>query len=237
MPPPGISFYQQLGSKGNSPVTARQRILYYLQKHPEGADDDELAVATGLSTRQQANIECRRLEQEGLVIRHHLEGKIHNFPTGNAGVITKPAPPPNVNRSQDALPKNEHWFWEGNVQSKVISYLAIQGYQIRSVADTASHQQGIDIIAERDGKQLWVSVKGYPQETDRTPSSMQAGHWFKEAVFDIVEYHERDKNVSLALALPDFPRYRNMANKITWLKPVANYTYYWVNESGQVADE
>jgi hypothetical protein len=113
----------------------------------------------------------------------------------------------------------------------------MQGYHIRSVADTASHQQGIDIVAEKDGKPLWVSVKGYPQGTDKTNPSVQAGHWFKQAIFDIVEYRERDKNVSLAIALPDFPRYRSMSQKITWLKPVANFSYFWVNENGDVVVE
>jgi hypothetical protein len=216
-------------------MTVKHRIISFLQNHPEGVDDDELARALDLSARQQANIRCRELEREGLVIRRQVNGKIHNFwADKNIAVSFAPS---NLEKSQNNLPKYEYWFWEGNVQSKVINSLAMQGYHIRSVADTASHQQGIDIVAEKDGKPLWVSVKGYPQGTDKTNPSVQAGHWFKQAIFDIVEYRERDKNVSLAIALPDFPRYRSMSQKITWLKPVANFSYFWVNENGDVVVE
>jgi HJR/Mrr/RecB family endonuclease len=50
--------------------------------------------------------------------------------------------------------------------------LEVCDFYIRSVANTASHQQGIDIVAEKDGKLLWVTVKGYPQGTDKTNPSV-----------------------------------------------------------------
>ena len=217
-------------------MTIKQRIISYLQNHPEGIDDDELARVLGLSARQQANMRCRELETEGLIIRRQVSGKIHNFWAGKSVTNAPPASPTPPN-SQSSLPKSEYWFWEGNIQSKVIHYLAANGFYIRSVADTASHQQGIDIVAEKDGKSLWVSVKGYPQGTDRTNPSVQAGHWFKQAIFDIIDYRERDKNVLLAVALPDYPRYRSLAQKITWFKPVANFVYFWVKEDSQVVVE
>jgi hypothetical protein len=92
-------------------------------------------------------------------------------------------------------------------------------------------------VAEKDGKPLWLSVKGYPQGTEKTNPRLQAGHWFKQAIFDVIQYRERDKNVLLAVALPDYPRYRDMAQKITWLKPVANFSYFWVNENSEVSVE
>lgn len=217
-------------------MTIRQRILSYLQNHSEGIDDDELTSALSLSARQQANSRCRELEKEGLVIRRQVNGKIHNFWAGKDVVVTSSAPG-NTEKFSDSLPKYTHWYWEGNVQSKVISFLAAQGYHIRSVANTASHQQGIDIMAEKDGEPLWVSVKGYPEGTQKTNPSLQAGHWFKQAIFDMVEYRERDKNVSLAIALPNFPCYRSMARRITWLKPASNFSYFWVNEDGTVIIE
>ena len=50
----------------------------------------------------------------------------------------------------------------------------------------------------------------------------------------INEYRERDENVLLAVAFPDYPRYHSLAKKITWMKPVANFSYYWVTEDGRV---
>lgn len=53
------------------------------------------------------------------------------------------------------------WFWEGNVQARVVSYLAYNGYVIRSVANTVSRKSGKDIVAiAPDGNELWGSVKG-----------------------------------------------------------------------------
>jgi hypothetical protein len=41
----------------------------------------------------------------------------------------------------------EEWFWEGNVQARVVSHLAATGWQIRRVAGTASGEHGVDIEA------------------------------------------------------------------------------------------
>jgi hypothetical protein len=214
-------------------MTTKERIISYLQTHPVGVDDDELAKDLGISNRVQVNSRCRELENEGYVIRRRVGGKIHNF-WASKSIDSTPTfqreSPPNI-------PSQELWFWEGNVQSKVVNYLASQNYQIRSVADTATRQQGIDIIAEKAGMILWVSAKGFPKGTDKTQPSTQAGHWFKQAIFDIIDYRGRDKNASLALAFPDFPRYHSLAQKISWFKPVADFKYFWVRENGEVIAE
>ncbi len=214
-------------------MTVKDRILEYIKHHPEGVDDDELAKALGLSARQHANMACRQLAKAGLLTRRPVNDKIRNF------LLSGAAPVPSLSSRGTPVnsPKTANWFWEGNVQDSVIAYLKKQSYQILSFADTASHERGIDIIAEKDGRQLWVSVKGYPKGTERTSPTLQAGHWFKKVVFDMIEYRERDKTVSLAIALPDYPRYRNMAAKITWIKPVAKFAYYWVRENGEVSVE
>jgi hypothetical protein len=221
-------------------MTIRQRIIEYLQRHPEGVDDDELAEALELRRRQQANSCCRELEQAGLVSRRRVLGKIHNFLIGQT-----PAAPlieysvslaePGLNRTQSA--KSDTWFWEGHVQDQVVRYLQANGWGIRSCADTASHQTGKDIVAEHDNAELWVTVKGYPTGTMRTKAIVQAPHWFKDAVFDIIRYRGENDQVLLAIALPDFPRYRSLAETIRWLEPVARFVYYWVQPTGQVLEE
>jgi hypothetical protein len=214
-------------------MTIRQRIMTFLQTHPDGIDDDDLAKVLQLSARQQANIRCRELEKEGLVIRRLVNGKIQNFWAGK----DVPLPAPVELALESDLPKFDYWFWEGNVQSKVVSYLEKQDYKIVSTADTASHQTGIDVVAERGGMRLWVTVKGYPKGTAKTKPSVQASHWFKQAVFDIVAYRGRDRDVLLATALPDFPRYRKLAEKVSWFKPVARFSYFWVDKNGNVSVE
>lgn len=219
-------------------MTIKEQISAYLQRHPEGVDDDQLARNLNLSARQQANSRCRELEEEGLVQRRKVRGKIHNFWIGGEGKgVTRSVTPVKAPALEQKATKKENWFWEGNVQAQVVSYLAGQGYQIMSVADTASRQRGKDIEAENNGKTVWISVKGYPEGTTKTQPSTQAGHWFKQAVFDILEYRGENTDVELGLAIPDFPRYRNLADKIRWLQPVAEFTYYWVEDSGNVLVE
>lgn len=219
-------------------MTIKERIATYLQKHPEGVDDDLLARNLGLKRRQQANNRCRQLEEEGLVERRKVRGKIHNFWIGGrGGGVTKSATPAKKTSPAPKTKRNENWFWEGNVQAKAVSFLAGQGYNIMSVADTASRQRGKDIEAEKNGNPVWISVKGYPAGTAKTHPSTQAGHWFKQAVFDILEYRGENPEAELGLAIPDYPRYRSLADKIHWLHPVAKFTYYWVQESGDVIIE
>lgn len=209
-------------------MTIRERIIDYLQRHPEGVDDDLLTKALSLRQRQIANQYCRRLAGEELVERRPVRGKIHNFWVGNPGPGGKPPQPE---------PVIQTWYWEGNVQAFVVQYLSAQNYRIRSVANTARHERGKDIVAERDGHQVWISAKGYPEDTQKTRASTQAGHWFKDVVFDMLIYREEDKSAELGIALPDFPRYRDLAAKIAWLKPVAGFVYYWVQENGSVIAE
>jgi len=158
-------------------MTIRERIVAFLQEHPEGIDDDALAEALHLKQRQQANSRCRHLEKEGLVARRRVSGKIHNFWVGDKQASLSQAQSIQAAPSLKTVSSNEPWFWEGNVQAAVVRYLATQNCIIRSVVDTASRQRGKDIVAERNGKPLWVTVKGYPRGTSKTHPSTQAGHW------------------------------------------------------------
>jgi hypothetical protein len=60
--------------------TQRELILEYLRAHPQGADDDLLAIKLGIPHRQAVNKLCRQLEQQGVIVRRHssVEGKIVN---------------------------------------------------------------------------------------------------------------------------------------------------------------
>lgn len=128
------------------------------------------------------------------------------------------------------------WFWEGEVQSRVVAHLTHQGWSIKRVADTASRETGRDIAAARGSDLLWVTVKGYPQGTERTSPSTQAGHWFKDALFDVIQWREQDSSVRIAVALPDRPRYQALAGRTTWFKRAADFAYLWVTE-GDVRQE
>ena len=238
-------------------MTIRDRIVQYLRQHPEGADDDELAARLGLAQRQQANQRCRALAAEGLIRRQRVGGKIRNFPL-DAGESRGGAPPsggglgvspssPNfpgraggnsdVDERQSATGTAgpRPWFWEGNVQSAVATHLRKLGFRIERTADTATHEPGKDIVASRSRRSLWVTVKGYPTGTARTRASTQARHWFKDASFDIVAWRKESETSDVAIALPDFPTYRRLAERLEWLHRVAGFAILWMREDGSVS--
>lgn len=213
--------------------TVRDRILDYLSRHPEGATDSELTAALGLKRHQQANSCCRELAAQGRIARRSVGGTLRNF---SSGAPPKPSPVQPAAAEQPATPRRAErpWFWEGHVQDAVVKHLQAQGYRIVRVADTAAHETGKDITAQGPAGPLWVTVKGYPEGTERTSPSTQAGHWFAGALFDIVTWRGEDAAVALALALPDFPRYRTLAGRVAWLQPAARFTLLWVHQDGTV---
>jgi len=210
-------------------MTIQDRILDYLKAHPEGVDDDSLTVALELAQRQQANQRCRRLEQFGLVFRRRVNGKLHNFVCSEPPVtLTLLAP--------GRMPEERSWFWEGNVQARVVEYITRLGYNVAFAADTASKQQGKDVIANSpSGKTLWISAKGYPAGTVKTNPRTQARHWFSQALFDLVLWHSENASVELALAFPNQITYRNLAVRVKWLLEYLGAGIYWVDESGEVS--
>ncbi len=208
-------------------MTIQDRIVEYLSQHPEGVDDDQLALALGLRQRQQANQRCRRLAHFGVVTRRAVDDKIRNF-------LNPETPPPG--QGSRRLPTSERpWFWEGSVQQAVVQFLTASSYQIKSVADTAAKQQGKDIVAVApDGPTLWVSAKGYPEGTVRTNPRTQARHWFAHALFDLILWHGEDASVALALALPEQKTYRNLAYRARWFLAEVGARVFWVSQDGNV---
>lgn len=215
-------------------ATIRDRILEYLRNCPEGATDAELRAALGIAYHSQVNTCCRALAADGLILRQAEHGAIRNYPaTRTDGArFVPPTPPPAALPSAD-----EPWYWEGHVQSTVVRHLAADGYDILRVCDTASRERGKDIEARSAGRPLWVTVKGYPEGTPQTRPQTQAPHWFSGAVFDIICWRGEDAEVELALALPDFPRYRNLAQRVSWLKSAARFCFLWVGQDANVQIE
>jgi hypothetical protein len=117
----------------------------------------------------------------------------------------------------------------------VVAHLSARGYSILAVADTAARSPGKDIVAVApDGRELWVSVKGYREKSP----NMQARHSFAEALLDLVLYRGENPQVDLAVALPDgFRTYLGLAPRVNWLRCKMPFRIYWVAESGKVRSE
>ena len=90
-------------------------------------------------------------------------------------------------------PIGEEWHTEANVQAFLVTALVSDGWRILSVANTATKEHGIDVIA-RDGQTVGVEVKGFPSRGYADPT--RSGE---------VKPHEPE-HAGWALVLPGRPR-------------------------------
>ncbi len=210
------------------PATHAGRILAELQNHPDGASGAELSRRLEL-TPQAVNAACRKLEGRCFITRTKANGPLINR------LLT------NVNESSAAVATtaaaDRPWFWEGNVQARVVDALRALGWTITSQADTVSGQPGKDIEAERDGAVLWVTVKGFPVGTKKTSPYTQARHWFSQALFDVILWRDLSLEARIVVALPDKTTYRRLADRTTWFRRAAEFQFIWVTVADVASDE
>lgn len=138
----------------------------------------------------------------------------------------------------------EEWHTEANVQASVVTALAARGYRVLSVANTATKEHGIDVVATRDGATVGVEVKGYPSrnyadparasERKKTQPSTQAGHWFAAAVLAAMRLRGKEPGWNSVVALPDFNRYRDLFTETQGSLSAAGIVVWWVDEEGTV---
>ena len=220
-------------------MSNRNIILAYLNKNRQFWCDDCLSARTSIKPRQQINQICRNLLTTNEIRRQRgiCEGcgnlKVVNFPSDEQPVTSRST---EAVTNKKLLSGEEHpWYWEGNIQSKLVSHLAKDGYQILSVANTDSRTRGKDIEASTPtGKKLWISVKGYPNKSKNT----QARHWFSQAMFDMILYREELSIAELAVAFPDgFTTYNSLSQRIDWFKTACKFKIYWVSENGSVRED
>lgn len=110
------------------------------------------------------------------------------------------------------------WYWEGNVVETLAKHLEAQGWTILTKANTHSKERGVDIHAERKGRMLLIEAKGYPSkfyrnperasETKPTNPTNQAQQWYSHALLKVMRLQTKYPEAIVALAFPDFPRYR-----------------------------
>lgn len=134
------------------------------------------------------------------------------------------------------------WYTEANVQSSLVTALATDGWRILSVANTATKEHGIDVIAARGGQTAGVEVKGFPSrnyadparaaETKRTSPSTQAGHWYSQAVLAAMRLREKEPTWRSVIVLPDFPRYRELHAQTVGSLTAAQIDVWWIDQSG-----
>ena len=218
-------------------MTVSDDALRALRARPTGMTDAELAAMLG-KRHQHINQTCRTLASQGLIVRDNSYGGIVNRISGDAPSPRVPAVRPMVHSTGE-----QEWAWEGNLQSRLTTHLAINGWSIIRVANTAQRERGVDIIAGRDGRRLLVEVKGWPSSTyawgeragqpKPTQPTLQAAHWFAEGLTSLIR-RGAEPGARLALGLPDMPRYRTLLSEAGWALERLDITIYLVTAEGAV---
>jgi Holliday junction resolvase-like predicted endonuclease len=196
------------------------------------------AVATGLPrTEFTSHIARRHLAALG----YELHGEIEQR---NAG----PAQTPTGRVAQEierAGADDESWHTEANVQAAVVTALIEAGWSIVSVANTATKEHGIDIVASRGEEAVGVEVKGYPSrgyadparagEIKKTQPSTQAVHWYAQALLAAMRLRTKRPELRSVMALPDFSRYRDLYAETAASLEASSIEVWWVSSSGALA--
>lgn len=138
----------------------------------------------------------------------------------------------------------DEWSWEGNVQTALVAHLRAEGWDIRSAADTASRARGIDVLAAKDGRTLAIEVKGYPSTTyargaqqglpKKTNPTNQAPKWFSQALVKAITTTDGSGRPEVAVAFPDYPRFRGLIAKSEWALRRLGIGVYLVRDGGAV---
>jgi len=152
--------------------------------------DDCLSSSASVKPRQQVNARCRDLELAGEITRQNDQcpqcrsNKIVNRMRAGNQFQSKPNTKKKESQKSivDVIKPGKPWCWEGNVQTKIVEYLESTEWEILTSANTATRESGKDIVATKSGRELWVSVKGWPERSVNT----QARHWFSSALFDLI---------------------------------------------------
>jgi len=78
-------------------MTNKEEIFDAIQSHPEGLDDDDLSMMTGIKPRQQVQQLCNQLASTRRIRRESVDKagkrrKIHNFPADEAENVVLRSP-------------------------------------------------------------------------------------------------------------------------------------------------
>jgi len=121
-----------------------------------------------------------------------------------------------------------------------------EGWQIVSEADAASRQPGIDIVAAREAEELAIEVKGFPgrgfadprraHEHKRAHPSGQAKGWYGRAILAAMLTRSRRPHARSVIALPDFPRYRDLFEETAGSLQKCSIEVWWISEDGDVTE-
>jgi Holliday junction resolvase-like predicted endonuclease len=200
-------------------------------------------VATGVPrSKFMSNTARRHLAALGYEVAGDVEPR--TAPPAVRRAYTPPTTRSGRRSPEEPAKASGEWHTEANIQASLVTALAAEGWRILSVANTATKEHGIDVIAARDGQTVGVEVKGFPSrgyadparagEVKRTSPSTQAGHWYSQAVLAAMRLRGKEPEWRSVIALPDFPRYRDLHTETAGSLAAAQIEVWWVDQTGAV---
>ncbi|HEY0070122.1 MAG TPA: hypothetical protein VGE04_09170 [Chloroflexia bacterium] len=145
--------------------------------------------------------------------------------------------------------RSHDWFWEGNLQERVLDYMQNdEGLTILSPGQPTAQESGIEILAEKMVGDLpahhLVTVRGWPssvytkgklvgQPRASRPETI-AREWMAQAVLDLALNRGADPELSLSIALPTMAGYIRYLQRLRWFLAAARISVYLVSQDGRV---
>jgi hypothetical protein len=133
---------------------------------------------------------------------------------------------------------------EAAVQARLVAHLASGGWQIRRVADTASRESGVDVVASKGARTLAIEVKGFPSRSYADPHkadqvkptnpAVQARHWYAAAMLQAMLMRQAHPTYEIAVAFPDVHTYRTLHQRTRGSLADLKVATYFVAADGQV---
>ena len=153
-------------------------------------------------------------------------------------------PPADTPANAPTTDPQADWYWEGNLQATVVRHLVRGGWDIVRFADTAAREHGIDIEARRNDERLAVEVKGFPSrhyvrgpkqgQPKPTSPTVQARHWFANALLSAMVLIGDDYERRTVIALPDASTYRSLSERTAYPRAASKIEVWLVTRGGEV---
>jgi hypothetical protein len=224
-----LEVARDLTARGLAPFSPKQVVA---ELHQRGTRYRDSTIRTHV-----VDIMCAESPHEGTIsfddLRRVARGLyvLNERPSVEAGLARRVAK--NTVDAPVARSDSRSWSWEGNVQAAFVRFLSEEDWTIIATADTASRQQGPDVVAQRDGLDLVAEVKGYPQTTKASVAT-QARHYVGNALLTGLLAWSEHPRALIGLVFPDAPTYRKLVQRMRPPFERLGVAVWFVHEDGRV---
>jgi Holliday junction resolvase-like predicted endonuclease len=253
MMPVGDTIWERLTdcvAQLDEPFRASEIVGWFRRHHPDVKEQSLRAHIQGATSN--ATVESRGpfASRQPLITRidHGVYRRYSERTTAVAAVAPPRTPSSELSPQRSGTPEpsaeTEEWHRESKVQAAVVRHLALEGWEVLSVANTATKEHGLDILARRGDVAVGIEVKGYPSrfyaaagregEQKPTQPATQARVWFDSAIVAAMRLRTSQPSLTSVVALPDFPTYRRLASGIAWGLERCEIQLWWVSDAGTV---